>query len=178
MGLEEVTRQIKWALFGALLAGGCVGDAELDAELDSELAAESAELATAIPRSTWEAAPAGCEDVDRLALGLAVRATEGEPSLAALVDLGGEVRCVDAAWLISDLETYGVDPLAGDPSPEPAHRATQTRVEIAGKGIGPVPTPTNPDPTPTPVLNAQRTLIEEGPTLVQRDPTPTPTTQD
>lgn len=101
------------AVFLAFSAAGCIGD---------PLAApDRPEPEVSVERAQWEPAPAGCEGVDAKALTLA--ACEGEPLLGALVDRGGDVRCVDSFSLLT-LElspTQPVDPVAGDPSPQPNH---------------------------------------------------------
>jgi hypothetical protein len=97
----------------ALSVSGCIGD---------PLAAlDRPEPEATVERAEWEPAPAGCEGVDAKSLRLAV--CEGEPLLGALVDWRGDVRCVDSFSLLT-LElgpSESIDPVAGDPSPQPNH---------------------------------------------------------
>ena len=101
------------AVLLALSVSGCIGD--------PLVALDPAEPDITVERVEWEPAPAGCEGVDAKALRLA--ACEGEPLLGALIDGRGEVHCVDSFSLLQ-LElspTESIDPVAGDPSPQPNH---------------------------------------------------------
>lgn len=151
----------------ALFAIGCVATPD-------DIAVEESFRAPAIAIE-WDAVPeGGCEDADKAELEL-VR-VEGQPYLGALVDREGAVQCVDAlAVLVQEIDTLGIAPRAGDPSPQPAMPVD--RVYAEGEALGvpvvqpePVPPaqpvflPEHGDPTPTPV--------------VREDPTPTPVTED
>lgn len=95
----------------ALATAGCLGDPTVDLS--------PPRLDTQVERVAWEPAPAGCEGADPR--GLTLAACEGEPLLGALIGRAGEVRCVDSLSLLRvELTRFsGIDPLAGDPSPQP-----------------------------------------------------------
>lgn len=142
-----------------------------------------------VSRAEWEAAEAGCEDAPFAELHLV--GCEGEPSLGALVDLEGDVVCVDALSVLRDeLHRPAAEPLAADPSPQPSHPGPMgfaARVPVVGSAR---PGATRPDPTPTPIVEEDPTPTPVTPNFVDRfvpqmerrgaeeDPTPTPTTED
>lgn len=110
-------RPRRWPLlllsFVAVLIGGCVGHPDVDG------AAAPLAFEVTVERSRWEHAPPGCEDL--AGEGLLLAGCEGAPGLAALLDLDGRVRCVDAAGLLAyEAHTMStIAPVAGDPSPQP-----------------------------------------------------------
>ena len=159
-----------------VLLAGCVGDPDLRG-VDTGLEAPANRPLEEVERARWEAAEPGCEDV--ILVGVTLYACEGEPTLGALVDESGDVRCVDAmSILLEDLRgAMDIDPLAHDPSPQPSDPGAVPYQPTASSGTEPPALTTatradgsRADPTPTPVVRADPTPTP----ITDPDPTPTP----